>query len=92
MKRDQAKRVLYNLVDVLAAIEHERWCHWQRYMHDQAIKQADGSLILPAHLVARWETQIRTDFESLTDKEKDSDREQVHKYLPLIVNALSSES
>ena len=61
-------------------------------MHDQAIKQADGSLVLPAHLVARWETQISTDFESLTDKEKDSDREQVYKYLPLIVNALSSES
>jgi hypothetical protein len=92
MKRDQAEHLLNDLVDALAAIEHQRWSHWQRYMHDQATKQSDGSLILPADLVSRWETQIRTGFESLSDKEKDSDREQVRKYLPVIVNALTSQS
>lgn len=85
MTNDQ---ILDNLVDSLAAIEHERWAHWQRYMHGKAIKQSDGSLIIPAELVAKWERQIATPFEKLSDKEKDSDREQVSKYLPTIKKAL----
>ena len=91
MNRDEAKNSLNELLDALAAIEHERWAHWQRHMHDQASKQSDGSLVIPANLVARWEKQIDTDFVSLSDEEKESDREQVRKYLPLIVDALSDK-
>jgi hypothetical protein len=91
MKHKDAERLLDRLVDALAAVEHERWSHWQRYMHDQATRQADGSLLLPASLVERWETQIKTNFSSLSDAEKESDREQVRKYLPVIIEALSDE-
>jgi hypothetical protein len=92
MKRAEAEKLLNGLEDALAAIEHERWSHWQSYLHDQAIKQPDGSLLLPASLVARWETQIAADFNSLSEKEKESDREQVRKYLPLIVDTLAKQT
>jgi hypothetical protein len=72
------------LIDALAAIEHERWAHWQRYLHSKGRIQDDGSLLLPAELVERWERQIDTKFENLSEDEKDSDREQVLKYLPLV--------
>ena len=62
--------------------------HWQRYMHSRGSRQADGSLLLPADLVAQWEKQIATAYEALSEKEKESDREQVRRYLPTIVTAL----
>jgi hypothetical protein len=71
-----------------AAIEHERWSHWQRYMHSKGVRQSDGSLNLPADLVARWDRQLSTPYAQLDEPEKESDREQVRRYLPLILSAL----
>lgn len=89
MKCQDIERVLGGLTERLAAIEHERWSHWQRYLHSKGVRQPDGSLLLSALLVARWEKQIETRYADLSDKEKDSDREHVRKYLPLIESALT---
>ena len=75
---------LDRLAEKLASIEHERWSHWQRYLHGKGVKQADGSLILPADLVRRWEAQMSTSYADLSEADKQSDREQVYRYLPLI--------
>lgn len=75
---------LHGLLEALAAIEHQRWAHWQRYVHSKGSPQADGSLIIPAELVARWTIQAETPYADLSEQEKDSDREQVHRYLPLV--------
>lgn len=76
-------------MDRLAAIEHERWAHWQRYMHGKAIRQENGTLVIPAELVARWEKQIETPYASLSAEEQNSDREQVERYLPIIEEAMA---
>jgi len=78
------------VVDALATIEHERWAHWQRYVHDQCEERPDGSLVIPAALVTRWTRQIDTPFDELSSVEQDSDREQVERYLPVIVDALTA--
>ena len=89
MERDRLEKVLNELLETLASVEHERWAHWQRYMHSRCVAQGDeGALLIPADLVRQWEKQIGTPYSELTDAEKESDREQVRKYLPLIVNAL----
>jgi|FEC22Drversion2_1045045.scaffolds.fasta_scaffold04493_2 hypothetical protein len=72
------------LVDELAALEHQRWAHWQQYVHEKGERRPDGSLVLPAELVARWQRQIDTAYEDLSNEEKESDREQVQKYLPIL--------
>ncbi|WP_267900142.1 hypothetical protein [Kocuria soli] len=41
-------------------------------------------------LVVRWEEQIRTPYEQLTPEEQASDREQVRRYLPTVIDVLSS--
>jgi hypothetical protein len=79
---------LLRLADQLAAIEHERWSHWQRHLHSKGERQPDGSILLPAGLVARWEKQAATDFVDLSEREKESDREQVNRYLPIIAALL----
>jgi hypothetical protein len=92
MERQRVEDLLEGLLEQLAAVEHERWSHWQRYLHSKGIRQPDGSLLLPANLVARWEKQIDTKYTALTDKERESDREQVRKYLPLIASALEERA
>lgn len=72
----------------LAAIEHERWSHWQKHMHSKGNLRPDGSLLLPADLVARWERQMSTSYAELTESEKQSDRDQVERYLALIASRL----
>jgi hypothetical protein len=74
----------------LASIEHERWASWQRWMHDQcgALPGSGGALMIPAALVERWERQIVTPYEQLSEAEQRSDMEQVDRYWPLIAPAL----
>lgn len=76
-------------VERLAAIEHERWAHWQQYVHDQCERQDDGSLMVPAELAARWQAQIETPYAGLSEREKDSDRGQVRRYLPVVLDLLT---
>ena len=78
------------LKEKLAAIEHERWADWQRWMHDQCLKingqvgEEGYGLVIPNDLVARWERQIKTPYSELSEKEKASDTEQVDRYWPLV--------
>lgn len=83
-------RIIDGLLEELARIEHERWSKWQRYMHDKALRQADGSLLIPPELVERWERQMTTPYDGLSEREKESDREQVREYLPVVKRAVAA--
>ena len=89
MKREELERRLSLVIEELADIEHERWAHWQRYVHGKGDRQQDGSLLLPPDLIAQWDRQIATPYRALSEAEKESDREQVRKYLPTIYSAIS---
>lgn len=78
------------LLEELASIEHERWSHWQSYMHEKAIRNPDGTLTIPADLVLRWERLMNTSYAQLTEAERESDREQVKRYLPVVARAYGS--
>jgi hypothetical protein len=84
MPNTQLSESFASLLEELAALEHQRWAHWQKYVHDKGQRRPDGSVVLPSDLVSRWERQISTAYADLADEEKDSDREQVRKYLPIL--------
>src|SRR5271156_5495960 len=88
-EKNESQDALNQLLEKLAAVEHERWAHWQRYMHGKGNRQPDGSLLLPADLITRWDTQMNTPYAALTEEMKESDREQVRRYLPLIADMLN---
>lgn len=79
---------LEELREKLAAIEHERWADWQRWVHECGTMDwnQDGEQVLtiPLEHIQRWERQIATPYAELTEEEKQSDREQVDRYLHLI--------
>ena len=60
-------------VERLAALEHEQWAHWTRYMLDN----------LTPENIERWERQIATPYSDLSESEKESDREWARKVVRL---------
>ena len=75
----------------LADIEHDRWSKWQKYMHSKMERISTAKWSLLDELFQRWERQINTRYAELSEKEKDSDREQVDMHLPLIKQFLKSK-
>lgn len=74
------------LFEKLAAIEHERWADWQRYIHSKLQKNIEDRdfFRLPSFWRERWERQINTPYSELSEQEKEADREQVRRYWNLI--------
>ena len=87
---DELESVLNSpeLLEELASVEHDRWSHWQRYVHAQCQETSEGGLLIPPALVERWTGQLNTPYSALSEEEKESDREQVRRYLPVITSAL----
>lgn len=73
-----------NMMEKLAYIEHERWSDWQAYLFSVCDKNPNGSLTIPSFFVQKWERQINTRYTNLSEAEKESDRDQVKRYLYLI--------
>jgi len=90
MDKEFIEAALGRMIEALASIEHERWAHWQRYVHGKGQLQADGSLLIPADSVQRWERQIATPYTALSEEEKKSDRDQVQRYLSIIAEGLAT--
>lgn len=75
------------LREKLAAIEHQRWADWQKWCHDILRKElniGNNKNLQLEKVLERWDRQINTPYEKLSDAEKASDMEQVDRYWPLI--------
>ena len=84
------------IIEKLAEIEHTRWANWQRWMHTKFIEYKDVKnskevVCLEREWVNRWDNQIQTNYKDLSEKEKDSDREQVYRYLPIVQDLLDKQ-
>lgn len=78
-----------------AALEHARWAKWQNYLHSFLTWNDElKAWVLPHEQKDRWQCQINTYYDMLSEKEKESDRKEVRQYLPLIdkIIALAHQS
>jgi hypothetical protein len=76
-------------IEWAAANEHARWARWQSYLHSKCTRNADGSMTIPSDLVERWQRQMETPYEQLSEVEKESDREEVRPYLERVRSILA---
>jgi hypothetical protein len=67
------------MIEKLAAIQHEIWRHWMRYLFSCCNKLDNGDYIIPKEKANHWKRQIGLKYFRLTEKEKESDRSQAHK-------------
>lgn len=71
-------------IEILASIQHEIWSHWMQYQFSICAENQNGDLVVPKEKVERWKRQIETNYSELSESEKQSDREQVLKFIHLI--------
>ena len=57
------------IIERLAKLEHIQWQHWTKYFLENLIDVN----------IRRWKRQIKTPYEKLSEKEKQSDREWAKK-------------
>jgi hypothetical protein len=53
-----------DIIERLAALEHEQWAHWTRYMLAN---------LTPENII-RWQRQMETPYPELSEGEKESDK------------------
>ena len=68
----------------LSDCQHEIWAHWMRYLFYTSIPLDDGGVKITAENFQRWQRQAVTPYSELSEKEKDSDREQADKVLMVL--------
>ena len=83
------------LREALAAVQHEIWAHWMSYqlslcstqftlITDDTTEDKIMEAIIPPDKLKRWKRQMETPYSELSEKEKDSDREQADKVLAIL--------
>jgi hypothetical protein len=82
-------------LEALAALEHKSWSTWTSYMlaqiqkgiNEESADQKEGEIVLrrvgDLSCIHRWQRQLATPYASLSDKEKESDRDVVRQKLPI---------
>ena len=72
------------LIEALADKEHASWSHWMHHLFSKGTFHIDGSFTIEADSVYRWLQQAETPYAELTEPEKQSDRNEVAKIIPII--------
>ena len=83
------------LREALAAYAHESWSGWMEYLftkcrtslHSFLTGPRSETTIIHQDQVLRWKRQMQTPYADLSEKEKESDREQADKILALLSEA-----
>lgn len=72
------------LIEALADKEHASWARWMAYLFSICEKDSDSNVTISGSLVKRWQRQIETPYAELSEREKQSDRDEVAHILPII--------
>jgi len=72
------------LIEALADKEHDSWARWMAWLFSRCSSAADGSMTISPDDAARWQRQIATPYAALSEREKQSDRNEVAHILPIV--------
>ena len=68
----------------LAEHAHNQWSGWMKYLFSKGEYNNDGTWIMPKWAVDRWTRQMNTDYNNLSEEEKNSDRIEADEVLKII--------
>jgi hypothetical protein len=77
------------LREELAALCHEQWSGWMRFLFQKSTPDGHGKEIIPQWAVERWMRQMNTPYQKLSDEEKESDRKEADRVLALVAPGIA---
>jgi len=80
------------LIERLADKEHAGWAHWMDYLFSKCLMNDRREVIIPLPLVERWRKQAEIPYTQLSEREKQSDRDEVAHILPIIDEYVRNET
>ena len=88
------------LREKLADLCHDQWTCWMEYLFSKCVEEVrtengksfkTGNIIIPRWAVERWQRQMETEYENLSEDEQDSDRKEADKFLELFKASLTNK-
>jgi hypothetical protein len=76
-----------NAREALAALSHDQWRGWMRYLFSKCKVLPGGQVVIPADLVARWQRQMNTAYADLPANEKSSDQTEADRMIAVYERA-----
>jgi hypothetical protein len=75
------------LREAFADLAHRQWSGWMLYLFSEGKgrQNRNGSWTIKKKFVERWQRQMHTPFERLSQEEQDSDRKEADKFLRLLL-------
>jgi hypothetical protein len=80
--KDEQSRAL--LQERLAALCHEQWSGWMRFLFTQGKKNSDGSFTIWDTKTTRWERQMMSSYDELPGIEQLSDQAEAERILAVL--------
>lgn len=72
------------LREQLAALAHEQWTGWMRYLFNKCRLTDMGDVVIPKSSALHWQRQMGTPYADLSETEKDSDRDEADRVLAVL--------
>ena len=67
--------------ETLADLCHEQWSGWMQYLFCKGVFNEDGTWTMHKEYAERWQRQMNTPYDELSEAEQDSDRKEADKFL-----------
>ncbi len=80
---DQIQALAPDLREQLAELCHSQWSGWMRHLFCRAVV-VDGYATILVEDVQRWQRQMMSSYDQLTEAEKDSDRAEADRILEIL--------
>jgi hypothetical protein len=76
--------------DTLAALCHEQWAGWMRYLFGRSACTTPAGVLINAEDARRWRRQVETPYAELSHAEQESDRKEADRILAVITPRLTA--
>lgn len=80
----EKNKIKKEIIEEHADFAHNAWSGWMEYLFSKSTSNEDGSETIPKELADRWKRQLKTDYEDLSEDEKESDRDEARKVLKIV--------